>query len=85
VSELRAFWSALLKRVFEIDVLARSGFCLLRAQKDRWTYRTSRGFSPLPAAGQTLLLKTALFFGLPGVVGGIFLLVREVSDLQLKI
>src|SRR5262249_36910198 len=34
------------------------------AQKNRWTYRTSAGFSPLQAAGQTL--KIAIFSGLPG-------------------
>ena len=34
------------------DLLARCGFYLLRAQKYRWKYRTSAGFSPLPAAGQ---------------------------------
>ena len=35
-------------------LLAGSGSYLLRLQKNRWTYRTSTGFSPLPAAGQTL-------------------------------
>jgi len=39
-------------------LLARSGFYLLRAQRNRWTSRTSRGFSPLPTAGQTLSWKS---------------------------
>jgi hypothetical protein len=78
-------------------LLARSGFYLLRAEKNRWTYRRSTGFSPLPDAGQTLLLKILRFCGLAAVAGGIsalsleirrsrgtFLLVREVSDLQLN-
>jgi hypothetical protein len=78
-------------------LLARSGFYLLRAQKNRWTYRTSTGFSPLPAAGQTLSWRSRFSAAWRGVVGGVsalsleirrsrgtFLLVREVSDLQLN-
>jgi hypothetical protein len=51
--------------------VSESGFRLLRAQKNRWAYRISTGFSPLPAAGQNLLQKIALFCDLLGVVGGI--------------
>jgi hypothetical protein len=38
---------------FVRKLLAGSGFYLLRAQKNRWKYRTSTEFSPLPAAAHT--------------------------------
>ena len=62
-------------------LLARSGSYLLRSQKNRWTYRTSTGFSPLPARSNALL-KIAFSCGLLRVVGGISALSAE--DLKLQ-
>jgi hypothetical protein len=67
-----------------INLLARSGVFLLQPEKNRWKYRTSTGFSPLPAAGAKFWLKTALFCGFLGVVAGISALSLEIRIVSRK-
>jgi hypothetical protein len=62
---------------------ARSGFYLRRAQKNRWTYRTSTGFSPVPAAVERSPENRA-FRGLQRVDGGISALSLEIRIVRRK-
>ena len=69
-----------------VALIKRMGhFCRLTGQKESLDISNLDRIFSDAGRRSNALLKIALFRGLLGVVGGIFLLVREVSDLQLKI
>ena len=79
ICKLRNEYSSCVRKL-----LARSGFYLLRAQKNRWTISNLDRIFSAADRRSNALLKIALFCGLPAVVGDISALSLEIQIVSRK-